>query len=88
VTNLVTLPALAGEQIYLITRTGGQTQLQALNRLDGQETWQTVNARLSVAAPVVAGGRVYVRTVDGRVLAYAPAVAENNRVSLFLKNLR
>ncbi len=82
VTNIVTLPTIAGQQIYVITRAGGQAQLRALNRSDGQEIWQIVNARLSNAAPVVAGGRVYVRTVDGRVLVYAPEVPESARLSL------
>jgi outer membrane protein assembly factor BamB len=75
VTNIVTLPAIAGEQIYIVTRTGGQAQLRALNRSDGQEIWQIVNVRLANAAPVVANGRVYVRTVDGRVLVYGVNLA-------------
>jgi len=69
--DFVSLPAIAGQQIYVITRAGGQGQLRALRLSDGQEIWQVEDGRLANAAPVVAGGRVYVRTVDGRVLAYA-----------------
>jgi len=68
--GFVSMPAVAGGQIYIITRTGSSGQLRALRLADGQEIWQTDNARLANAAPVVAGGRVYVRTVDGSVLVY------------------
>jgi outer membrane protein assembly factor BamB len=68
--DFVSLPAVAGGQMYVITRIGGSGQLRALRLADGQEIWQTEDARLANAAPVVAGGRVYVRTVDGRVLVY------------------
>jgi outer membrane protein assembly factor BamB len=69
-TDFVSLPALAGEQLYIITRVGGKSHLRALRLADGQEIWQIENLRLANAAPVVAGGQVYVRTVDGSVLAY------------------
>ena len=68
--DFVSLPAVVGGQIYVITRIGGSGQLRALRLADGQEIWQTEDARLANAAPVVAGGRVYVRTTDGRVLVY------------------
>jgi outer membrane protein assembly factor BamB len=70
-TDFVSLPAVAGGQMYVITRAGGKSQLRALRLADGREVWKVESARLANAAPVVAGGRVYVRTVDGRVLAYA-----------------
>jgi outer membrane protein assembly factor BamB len=68
--DFISLPALTGTQLYIITRVGGKSQLRALNLADGQEIWQVENTRLSNAAPVVAGGQVYVRTVDGSVLSY------------------
>lgn len=69
-TDFISLPALTGEQLYVITRVGGRSHLRALNLADGQELWQVENTRFSNAAPVVAGGQVYVRTVDGSVLTY------------------
>lgn len=69
-TNFVSLPAITQEYVYVITRAGGGAQLRALSREDGEASWQIEEGRLSNAAPVVAGGRVYVRTVDGQVLAY------------------
>jgi outer membrane protein assembly factor BamB len=68
--DFISLPALTGTQLYIITRAGGKSQLRALSLADGQETWQIENVRFSNAAPVVAGGQVYVRTVDGSVLSY------------------
>ena len=70
VLDFVSLPAITADLIYVITRTGGTSQLRAIDLIDGQEIWREDNARLANAAPVVAQGRVYVRTVDGRVLAY------------------
>lgn len=69
--DFVSLPAVAGGQIYVVTRSGGRGQLRALRLSDGQEIWQMEDARLANAAPVVAGARVYVRTVDGSVLVFA-----------------
>ena len=69
--DFVSLPAIAGEQLYVITRAQGKSQLRALRLTDGQEIWGVEQSRLSNAAPVIAGGRVYVRTVDGQVLVYA-----------------
>ena len=68
--DFVSLPAITADQIYLITRAGGNGQLRALRVADGQEVWQSDNVQIANAAPIVASGHVYVRTVDGRVLAY------------------
>jgi outer membrane protein assembly factor BamB len=69
--DFISLPTVAGGQIYVVTRSGGRGQLRALRLSDGQEIWRIEDARLANAAPVVAGARVYVRTVDGSVLVYA-----------------
>jgi outer membrane protein assembly factor BamB len=69
--DFVSLPTVAGGQIYVVTRAGGRGQLRALRLSDGQEIWRIEEARLANAAPVVAGARVYVRTVDGSVLVFA-----------------
>jgi outer membrane protein assembly factor BamB len=70
VTDFISLPAIATGQIFVISRSGGQAKLHALDIENGQELWQVENTRLSNAAPVVAGGQLYVRTVDGSVLVY------------------
>ena len=70
VTDFISLPAITNEVIYIITRAGGTGQLRAVSLASGEEVWQTENMRLSNAAPIVAGGRVFVRTVDGSLLAF------------------
>jgi outer membrane protein assembly factor BamB len=69
-TDFVSLPAIAGDLIYLITRAKGMGQLRAISLVDGTEVWQADNERLANAAPIVAGHQVYVRTVDGSILIY------------------
>jgi outer membrane protein assembly factor BamB len=73
-TNFVSLPAISGDYLYVITRAAGQAQLRALNRQNGQAVWQVEDGQLANAAPVIAGQQVYVRTGDGRVWVYEPAV--------------
>jgi outer membrane protein assembly factor BamB len=68
--DYISMPAVTSQQIYVVTRVGGSAQLRAINRADGQESWVLENPKLTNAAPVIAGGRVYVRTVDGRILVY------------------
>jgi outer membrane protein assembly factor BamB len=68
--DFVSLPALTEAQVYIVTRAGGNGQLRALRLSDGQEIWQSEDVRVANAAPIVAGGQVYVRTIDGSVLAY------------------
>jgi outer membrane protein assembly factor BamB len=70
VTDFISLPAIATEQIFIVSRSGGRAKLYALDVLTGQELWQAENTRLANAAPIVAGGQLYVRTVDGSVLVY------------------
>ena len=68
--NYVSLPALTAQQMFVITRQDGGSQLRSLNLADGQENWHSHNGSFSNAAPVIAGDLVYVRTVDGRVQAF------------------
>lgn len=68
--NYVSLPALTEQQLFVITRTDGGSQLRALALTDGSVSWQSENGSFANAAPVIAGNRIYVRTVDGRVQAY------------------
>ncbi|MBV7338419.1 PQQ-binding-like beta-propeller repeat protein [Chloroflexi bacterium TSY] len=69
-TNFVSLPVVTENQLYIVTRADGGSQLRALNLADGQEVWRTSDAEYSNAAPIASGNAVYVRTVDGRILAY------------------
>ena len=71
VTDFISLPAITADFLYVITRAGGSGQLRAINLSDGAEVWQTENERLVNAAPVVSGGQVYARTIDGSLLVYA-----------------
>jgi len=54
----------------VISRAKGQAQLWALKQQNGQEVWQVEAGQLANVAPVLAGADLYVRTVDGQVLAY------------------
>lgn len=69
-TNFVSLPALTDELLYVITRSGGGSQLRAVRQRDGKEAWRSESLQLSNSAPVIANGRVYVRTVNGGIVGY------------------
>lgn len=69
-TNFVSMPAITNDQLYVITRSDGSRQVRALQQSDGREIWRTDQPDLANAAPVIAGGRVYVRVGDGRVLVF------------------
>lgn len=66
--DFVSLPAVTATQLYVVVRTGGLAQIRGLSRLNGKEEWNMGSTALSNAAPVVAGGYLYVRTIDGRIL--------------------
>jgi outer membrane protein assembly factor BamB len=69
-TNFVSLPAITDDQLYVITRSGGGGQVRALAQSSGAEVWRQDQVDLANAAPVIAGGRVYVRTTDGTVVVF------------------
>jgi len=69
-TNFISLPALTDDQIYIITRADGGSQVRALQQATGQEIWRQEQAGLANAAPVIAGGNVYVRAISGKVLVF------------------
>ncbi|MCL4859042.1 MAG: PQQ-binding-like beta-propeller repeat protein [Caldilineaceae bacterium] len=73
VTNFVSLPAISGDHLFVVTRAQGGSQVRALQERDGQEIWRNDQLEITNAAPVIAGGRVYVRLLDGRVMAFAPS---------------
>ncbi len=66
--NFVSLPAVAGEQIFAVTGSMGQTGLSVLDVATGKEVWNQRVTALASAAPVIAGQTLYLRTTDGRVL--------------------
>lgn len=68
--NFVSLPVVTAEHLYVIDRFGDGSHLLALGRVDGQEAWRSEKARLARSAPVVAQGRLFVRTENGRILIY------------------
>jgi outer membrane protein assembly factor BamB len=69
-TSFVSLPAITSDQLYVITRSDGGSQLRALQQANGEEVWRKDHPALTNAAPVVAGGRVYVRTANGSILVF------------------
>ena len=66
--GFVSLPAVAGEQLFTITGISGQMSVAVLDINTGRRLWDEPNAALASAAPVIAGQTLYVRTTDGRVL--------------------
>jgi outer membrane protein assembly factor BamB len=69
-TNFVSMPVLTDEHVYVVTRADGGSQLRALNHQNGSELWRSDNVALANAAPIATGESVYVRTVDGNILAF------------------
>jgi outer membrane protein assembly factor BamB len=68
--NYISLPAVAGEQVFVISGMGVSTSLSALDAGTGRNTWTLPVKSLAAAAPVIAGQSLYVRTTDGRVLGF------------------
>lgn len=68
--NFVSLPAVAGDQVFVVSGMGPGTAVAALDGHSGKSLWQLPVPKLSTAAPVIAGQTVYVRTTDGRVLGF------------------
>ena len=68
--NFISLPAIAQNQLYVIIRSDNGSQVLALQQSDGKELWHANQAGLASAAPVIAGGRLYVREATGNVLVF------------------
>jgi outer membrane protein assembly factor BamB len=69
-TNDISLPAVAGEQVFVISGMGASTSLTAIDASTGRNTWNLPVKSLATTAPVIAGQSLYVRTTDGRVLGF------------------
>jgi outer membrane protein assembly factor BamB len=68
--NYISLPAVAGDQVFVIRGSGASTTLNALDAGTGLSTWSLPVKSLATTAPVIAGQSLYVRTTDGRVLGF------------------
>jgi outer membrane protein assembly factor BamB len=68
--NYISLPAVAGDQVYIITGMGVDTAISALDATTGRNTWTMAVKSLATTPPVIAGQSLYVRTTDGRVLGF------------------
>ncbi|HMN29106.1 MAG TPA: PQQ-binding-like beta-propeller repeat protein, partial [Caldilineaceae bacterium] len=69
----VSLPAITSDQIFVVTRSDGGSQIRALAQSDGRELWRHEQTGLLNAAPVVVDGRLYLRGNAGAVLVFAPS---------------
>lgn len=69
--NTVSMPAIAAENVLVATGATGQGRLVALDARTGKSVWSASVPTAVNVAPVIAGGTVYVRTTDGRVLEYS-----------------
>jgi outer membrane protein assembly factor BamB len=68
--NYVSLPAIAGDQIFLVTGSGADSAVVAHNIADGSVAWKQTVGGLANTAPVIAGSTVYVRTTKGSVIGF------------------
>ena len=68
--NYISLPAVAGDQVFVISGSGVSTSLSALDAGTGHSTWTLPVKSLATTAPVIAGQSLYVRTTDGRILGF------------------
>jgi len=68
--NFVSLPAVAGEDVFVVSGNGPDSALEALNTKTGKRNWRMAFASLANTAPVIAGQSIYVRTTDGRVMSF------------------
>jgi outer membrane protein assembly factor BamB len=68
--NFISLPVVAGNQVYVVSGLGTGTAVAALDANTGRDTWKQVISSLAKTAPVIAGQSLYLRTTDGRVLGF------------------
>ena len=68
--NFVSLPAIAGDQVFLVTGSGADSAVEAHSLTDGSVIWKQTTGHLANTAPVIAGKTVYVRTTIGSVIGF------------------
>jgi outer membrane protein assembly factor BamB len=66
--NFVSLPAVAGEQVFIVSGSGADSALEALDAASGASLYRQPVRQLATTAPVIAGRAIYLRMEDGRVL--------------------
>jgi hypothetical protein len=69
--NYVSLPAVAGDSVFMVIGMGAGSMVAALDAATGQGTWKQPFASLATSAPIIAGQALYARTTDGRVIQFA-----------------
>ena len=70
--NFVSLPAISNGHLYVVIRFGEGSHLVALDAGDGTEVWRSARMDLARTAPVVALGRVWVRSGQGGIVSFLP----------------
>lgn len=66
--NYVALPVVAGAWVWTLAGATGQMRLLALDAATGKVGWEERMPDLAVAAPVLAGRMLYVRTTGGEII--------------------
>lgn len=76
--NFVSMPCVAGEHLYTIVRLGPASQVVALDLQTGAEVWRSEPLPLARTAPVIAGGKLYVRSEKGAIMEFIPVPSANS----------
>ena len=67
--NFISLPAISENHLFTIIRLGHASQLIALSLHTGEEVWHSDPMDLARSAPIIASGKVYVRSESGSIVA-------------------
>ncbi len=67
--NFISLPAISENHLFTIIRLGHGSQLIALSLHTGEEVWHSGPLDLARSAPIIASGKVYVRSESGTIVA-------------------
>ena len=68
--NFISLPAVADNLVFVVSGSGADSAVVALDAASGRSSWRQQVGSLATTAPVIAGKTIYVRTGDGRVLGF------------------
>ena len=69
--NFISLPAMSANHLYTIIRLGPASQLVALDLHTGEEVWRSIPMQLARSAPIIAQGKIIVRTESGSIVSFA-----------------
>lgn len=70
--NFVSLPGISGQYLYTVVRFSDGSHVVALDLGTGEEVWRSERMPLARSAPVIAGGRLFVRSEQGAIIAFSP----------------